>query len=91
MNKENLVKAIANDCGLSEKDVKKAVESLFRIIPKTLLKEKEITINNFGVFKTHERGERVGRNPQTGEPLSIPKQTVPKFTPAKAFRDIVNV
>lgn len=89
MNKETLVKAIANDCGLSEKDVKKAVESLFRIIPKTLLKE-EITINNFGVFKTHERGARIGRNPQTGEPLNIPKKTVPDFVPAKSFKDIVN-
>jgi DNA-binding protein HU-beta len=89
VNKDGLVKVIANDCGLTEKDVKKVIESLIDVIPKTLLKEK-ITINGFGVFDHHERGARIGRNPQTGEPLNIPKKTVPTFTPAKAFSVIVN-
>ena len=90
VNKEGLVKAIASDCGVCEKDVKKVVESLMDVIPKTLLLKEKITINGFGVFDHHERGARIGRNPQTGEPLNIPKKTVPTFTPAKAFKDIVN-
>lgn len=90
MNKEGLVESIANDCGLPKTDVKKVVESFIGVIPKTLLSGEKITVNGFGSFGLHERGERVGRNPQTGEPLNIPKKTVPKFVPAKAFKDIVN-
>ena len=90
MNKDGLVKVIANDCGLTEKDVKKVIESLIDVIPKTLCAKEKITINGFGAFGIHERGARIGRNPQTGEPLNIPKKTVPTFTPAKAFKDIVN-
>jgi DNA-binding protein HU-beta len=90
MTKANLIASVASDTDCTKVVVEKVVNSLIMQLKNSLANGENLTLAGFGTFSTRDRKERTGRNPQTGEPLNIPKKTVPTFTPAKAFKDIVN-
>ena len=73
MNKTELVDAVATKSELTKQDSKKAVDALFETISNTLAKEEKIQLVGFGTFEIRERAERTGRNPQTGEEMTIPE------------------
>ena len=89
MNKTELVDAVATQTELSKQDAKKAVEALFETISNTLAQEEKIQLVGFGTFEVRERAERTGRNPQTGEEMTIPASKVPAFKPGKELREAV--
>jgi len=68
---------------------KKAIDGLFATISATLANEEKIQIAGFGTFEVRERGERTGRNPQTGEQIVIPATKAPAFKPGKEFKEAV--
>ena len=65
MNKEELVKAIANKTKISQKNTAEVITSLIEVVQKTVSKGKKITLVGFGSFEAKKRAARVGRNPQT--------------------------
>jgi len=89
MNKSELVDAVATQAELSKQDAKKAVEALFETISNTLAKEEKIQLIGFGTFEVRERAARTGRNPQTGEEMTIPASKVPAFKPGKELKEAV--
>ncbi|MCY9019947.1 HU family DNA-binding protein [Priestia megaterium] len=89
MNKTELVDAVATQAELSKQDAKKAVEALFETISNTLAKEEKIQLIGFGTFEIRERAARTGRNPQTGEEMTIPASKVPAFKPGKELKAAV--
>jgi len=89
MNKTELVDAVATKAELSKQDAKKAVEALFETISNTLAKEEKIQLIGFGTFEVRERATRTGRNPQTGEEMTIPASKVPAFKPGKELKAAV--
>ncbi|MCU7746665.1 HU family DNA-binding protein [Priestia megaterium] len=89
MNKTELVDAVATQAELSKQDAKKAVEALFETISNTLAKEEKIQLIGFGTFEVRERAARTGRNPQTGEKMTIPASKVPAFKPGKELKAAV--
>ncbi len=89
MNKKDLVNEVAKAIG-TKKDAQLAVDSVFSTISDALAKGDTVTLVGFGTFKTTKRAARKGRNPQTGDPISIKAKKVPKFTPGKALKDAVN-
>ncbi|KRF53652.1 MULTISPECIES: HU family DNA-binding protein [Priestia] len=89
MNKTELVDAVATQAELSKQDAKKAVEALFETISNTLAKEEKIQLIGFGTFEVRERAARTGRNPQTGEEMTIPASKVPAFKPGKELKEAV--
>ncbi|QSX23769.1 HU family DNA-binding protein [Priestia megaterium] len=89
MNKTELVDAVATQAELSKQDAKKAVEALFETISNTLAKEEKIQLIGFGTFEVRERAARTGRNPQTGEEMTIPASKVPTFKPGKELKAAV--
>ncbi|MGG3570540.1 HU family DNA-binding protein [Priestia megaterium] len=89
MNKTELVDAVATQAELSKQDAKKAVEALFETISNTLAKEEKIQLIGFGTFEVRERAARTGRNPQTGEEITIPASKVPAFKPGKELKEAV--
>jgi DNA-binding protein HU-beta len=89
MNKTELVDAVATQAKLSKQDAKKAVEALFETISNTLAKEEKIQLIGFGTFEVRERAARTGRNPQTGEEMTIPASKVPAFKPGKELKAAV--
>jgi DNA-binding protein HU-beta len=89
MNKQDLINKIAKDVGVSKANASAAVESLIDGITKSLKKGQPITFVGFGTFKTSQRKARTARNPQTGEPIAIPKRRVVRFTAGKALKTAV--
>jgi DNA-binding protein HU-beta len=90
MNQTELISAVAEQAGLSKADAGKVLEALIDVVTETLKQGDEVRISNFGTFATSERGERPGRNPQTGEAITIAASKGAKFTPAKAIKTALN-
>jgi DNA-binding protein HU-beta len=90
MNQTELIAAVAERTGLTKADAGKAVEGLIGTITDTLRQGDEIRIAGFGTFGVSERGERQGRNPQTGAPIKIAASKAAKFTAGKGVKDALN-
>jgi DNA-binding protein HU-beta len=90
MNQAELTAAVAERAGLTKADAGKAVEALVGTITEALTRGDEIRISGFGSFGISERSERQGRNPQTGEAITIAASKAAKFTAAKAVKDALN-
>ena len=91
MTKSELVEIIAaKQTQLSIKDVELAVKTIIDQMSETLSSGQRIEIRGFGSFSLHYRSPRVGRNPKTGESVTLEAKHVPHFKPGKELRDIVN-
>ncbi len=89
MNKEELVKEIAQKAKVSQKSANEVVASLLETIQKTVSKGKKVTLVGFGAFEARKRAARTGRNPQTGKEIKIAAKTVPAFSAGKKFKDLM--
>ena len=89
MNKTELIAAAAEKAGLSKKDTEKAVTAALDAITEALVKGYKVQLVGFGAFEVKERGERIGRNPQTKEEIKIPASKAPVFKAGKALKDAV--
>lgn len=90
MNKSELIDAIAEMADLSKKDAEAAVNAYTAVITAALSKGDKVSIIGFGTYEVRRREARMGKNPQTGEPLQIAAANVPAFKPGKALKDAVN-
>lgn len=90
MNKAELVAAMADKADLSRKDTEAALKAFTDVVAEELKKGEKIQLVGFGTFEVTERAARNGRNPQTGEEMTIPASKAPKFKVGKALKDIVN-
>ncbi|SRR6056297_2732560 len=91
VTKSELIERIAQrQSQLAYKDVELAVKSILEQMALTLATGKRIEIRGFGSFSLHHRPARVGRNPKTGEPVSLPGKYVPHFKPGKQLRERVD-
>jgi nucleoid DNA-binding protein len=88
MNKGDLVNEVAKILD-TKKEAQAAVDCVFESITKSLKKKDTVTLVGFGTFKVDKRKARKGRNPQTGETISIKAKKVPKFVAGKALKDAV--
>jgi DNA-binding protein HU-beta len=89
MHKTDLIKEIANQTGLSQKDSGAAVEAFLKTTTKALKKGDSVTIIGFGTFKVVKTAARKGRNPQTGKEITIKAGKRTKFSAGKALKDAV--
>ena len=90
MNKTNIIEVVANETGLSKKDVDAVVSATFAAIASALKDGDKVAIAGFGSFEVKESAEREGRNPKTGETITIPAAKKPSFSASKALKDEVN-
>ena len=90
MNKANLIDAVAQQADLSKAAAERAVSATVEAIQESLKAGDTVTLAGLGTFSVSARAERVGRNPKTGEPITVPASKVPKFKPAKGLKDAVN-
>lgn len=89
MKKAEFIEAVASKSELTKQDVKKAVDALLETISTTLAKGEKVQLVGLGTFEVRERSERTGRNPQTGEEMTIPATKVPGFKAGKEFKEAV--
>ena len=90
MNKTELVAAMADQAGLSKKDAEKALKAFTDVVAEELKKDGKVQLVGFGTFEVSEREAREGRNPLTGEKITIAASKNPKFKAGKALKDMVN-
>jgi DNA-binding protein HU-beta len=90
MNKQDLISAVADSSGLSKTDAAKAVEGVFDSITEALKKGDEVRLVGFGTFSVSKRKASTGRNPRTGEAMTIKASSQPKFKAGKGLKDAVN-
>ena len=90
MKKSDIVDRVADRIGVSRPVAKNAVEAVFEAMGEALANGEEVRVSGFGTFGTRSRPARTGRNPQTGESLSIQASTAPVFKPSQKLRDAVS-
>ena len=90
MNKNELIAAVSDQAGLTKADASKAVEAVFDTITGALKKNDDVRLVGFGTFSVSQRKASTGRNPRTGEPMTIAASTQPKFKAGKGLKDAVN-
>lgn len=90
MNKNDLIQKLSDRSGLQKTDAAKAVDGVFDIITDTLKQGDEVRLTGFGVFVVALRAGGKGRNPQTGEEITIKPSKQPRFRAGKQLKDAVN-
>ena len=89
MNKQDLIKDIAERGEFTKADADAALKAVQGAIAAALTRGDKITLPGFGTCKVVETAARTGRNPQTGEPVEIPAKRKIKFNPTQALKDLV--
>jgi DNA-binding protein HU-beta len=89
MTKADLVSRIAEEAGVSKKAAVMALDAVIAAIHEVLKKGEKIRITDLGSFSVVKRQARQGVNPRTGKPIKIPATKAPKFSAAKALKDVV--
>lgn len=90
MNKNDLIAAVSDSADLSKADASKAVDAVFDSVATALKGGATVRLVGFGTFSVTQRAASQGRNPRTGEPISIPASNQPKFKAGKGLKDAVN-
>lgn len=89
MTKQDLADAVSNETGFSKKDATRAVEAVLDAVTKTLKRGEKVQLAGFGTFEVRARSAREGRNPQTGQTITIPARRSPAFKAGKALKEAV--
>ena len=89
MNKTELISAMSENANMTKVDVEKALKAFIDTVTEELKNGGKVQLVGFGTFEVAERAERQGRNPKTGETITIPASKSPKFKAGKALKDIV--
>ena len=90
MNRQELIKRLVKDTGVSKALASRMVASTLATITKSLKKGDTVTLVGFGTFKTAVRKARTGRNPLTGGTIRIPRRKIVRFAAGKALKTALN-
>ena len=89
MTKSEFVEKVAEKASLSKKDAGEAVDAVIKSLEEALASGDDVTFTGFGKFHVADRGAREGRNPRTGESMTIPASRVPRFTAGSGLKKAV--
>ena len=89
MNKNELIGAVASKSEICKKDVEKVINTFTNVVTDVLINGDKVQLVGFGTFEVIERAARTGRNPKTGETITIDASKSPKFKAGKSLKDAV--
>jgi DNA-binding protein HU-beta len=89
MNKAQLINEVAKRSGITKKDAKAAVDAVFSSIKDALAKGQRVRLIGFGTFEVRKRNQRRGKNPKTGQTITIPARKVPAFKASSELKRVV--
>jgi len=89
MNKGELIDTVASCANLSKGDARRAIECYHEAVKGALIKGERVALVEFGSFSVSKRHARTGRNPQTGQPITIAAKKVVKFKAGSYLADSV--
>ena len=90
MNKTQFVDAVAQKAGMSKREAEAAVNAMTAVVADALKAGDKVQLIGFGTFEVKTRAARNGRNPKTGETITIAASKAPTFSAGKALKDAVN-
>lgn len=90
MTKADLVAKVASQINLTKKQTEVIVNTVFQSITESLSEGKKVELRGFGSFRIRNRNPRIGRNPKSGDKVSVPAKKVPFFKAGKELRDLVD-
>jgi integration host factor subunit beta len=91
MTKSDLIKQLADaNPHLYLRDIERIVSTVFDEVTDALVRGDRVELRGFGAFSVRRRGSRVGRNPRTGEEVTVPDKVVPYFKTGKGLRERLN-
>ena len=90
MTKAGIVNDVYERVGVTKKEAAEYVDAVFDAMKDTLAEGEDVKISGFGKFEVRQKGERVGRNPRTGEEIMIPERKVPRFKVSQVLKDELN-
>ena len=90
MNKNELITAMASNANMTKVDTEKALKAFIDTVTEELKNGGRVQLVGFGSFEVTERAERQGRNPATGETITIAASKSPRFKAGRSLKDIVN-
>lgn len=90
MNKSELIEVVAQSADISKAAASRAIDAFVTSVTDALKEGDQVTLVGFGTFAVRERAARTGRNPRTGESITIPASKAPGFKAGKALKDAVN-
>ena len=89
MTKKDLIVLVAKKANLTNKASADSVSAMLNGIRDSLKRGEKVVITGFGTFSIRNRSERPGRNPKTGEKITLPARRAPGFTPGKTLKKAV--
>jgi integration host factor subunit alpha len=90
LTRADLAEAVYREVGLSRNESAELVESVLRLVSHSLVEGETVKISSFGAFAPRQKGERMGRNPKTGEEVPIEPRRVLVFRPSHILKDRMN-
>lgn len=90
MNKTELVEKVAASAGLTKAQAEAAVNAFVETVTDVLKEGDKITLKGFGTFEVRARDARTGRNPRTGETMTIAASKAPAFKASSALKNVIN-
>lgn len=90
MTKAQLIDEVARVADLSRKHSELIIDIFFQSIVNALEKGEKIELRGFGSFRIRQRNARQGRNPKTGETVSVPAKRIPYFKPGRELKELLN-
>ncbi len=90
ISRAHLIEAVFQEVGLSRNESARLVESVLNEIAGSLVKGEAVKISSFGSFSVRQKGQRIGRNPKTGEEVPILPRKVLVFRPSRVLKDRIN-
>ncbi|CAB3774684.1 HU family DNA-binding protein [Paraburkholderia humisilvae] len=90
MNKQDLIDQVSALTGESKSSTAEAIDAILDAVTQAVTRGDAVQLIGFGTFSSGDRAERVGRNPATGEAITIPASKAVKFSAGKAFKEAVN-
>ncbi|WP_028878734.1 integration host factor subunit alpha [Terasakiella pusilla] len=90
ITRAQLTEAVYQEVGLSRNESADLLESVLDMIADTLTKEETVKISSFGSFSVRKKGQRIGRNPKTGEEVPILPRKVLVFRPSQVLKARIN-
>lgn len=89
MTKKDLIEIVAKKSNLTNKAARDAVQTMLNTIRDSLKRGEKVVLTGFGTFSIRSRAARTGRNPKTGEKITLAARKAPGFTPGKTFKKAV--
>lgn len=89
MTKKDLIEVVAKKANLTSKAARDSVQAILNAVRDSLKRGEKVVITGFGTFSVRARAARPGRNPKTGEKITIAARKAPGFTPGKTLKKAV--